>query len=173
MTGREPAIIGLTGAPLAANAPSAGGIVSLLLACLPYAMLVGMLPGADDFPGEGGGEAQYSWGFQQFWAYISWSLTVALLWLALWRASRRTSGWAGRMIPLLVMVMVFLCFPGIASAQKTQKTKVIKPGNLEIFGNVKGEINAKGDNKNLGNVKIVVFKDDSKVSVYLESNQNL
>jgi len=63
--------------------------------------------------------------------------------------------------------MVFLCFPGIASAQKTQKTKVIKPGNLEIFGNVKGEINAKGDNKNLGNVKIVVFKDDSKVTDYV------
>jgi hypothetical protein len=102
LTGREPANIGQTGAPLAANAPSAGGIVSLLLACLPYAMLVGMLPGAEDFPGEGGGEAQYSWGFQQFWAYIAWSLTVALLWLALWRASRRTSGWAGRMVPLLV-----------------------------------------------------------------------
>jgi cytoskeletal protein CcmA (bactofilin family) len=63
--------------------------------------------------------------------------------------------------------MLFLCFAGNISAQKIPKIKVIKPGDLEIFGNVKGEVNSKGDNKNLGNVKIAVFKDDAKVNDYV------
>lgn len=67
----------------------------------------------------------------------------------------------------LIMIMLFLCFAGNISAQKIPKIKVIKPGDLEIFGNVKGEVNSKGDNKNLGNVKIAVFKDDAKVNDYV------
>jgi len=57
----------------------------LALACLPYVILVGMLPDATDFPGEGGGEAQMGWGFQQFWDYTIWAVILTLLWLALWR----------------------------------------------------------------------------------------
>jgi hypothetical protein len=84
--------------------PSVGGILLLLLACLPYALLVGMLPDASDFPNEGGGEARMAWGFQQFWAYVGWATTLALLWLALWRAARMggIGGWARRAIPALI-----------------------------------------------------------------------
>ncbi len=67
----------------------------------------------------------------------------------------------------LILVMIFLFTSGTISAQKNQKIKIIKPGDLEIFGNVKGEINTKGDNKNVGNVKIAVFKDDAKVTDYM------
>jgi hypothetical protein len=76
----------------------------LLVACLPYALLVAMLPDASDFPGEGGGEARMAWGFQQFWAYVAWGVTLVLLWLALWRATRSggIAGWARQAIPVLV-----------------------------------------------------------------------
>jgi hypothetical protein len=93
--------------------PSPGGMLLLLLACLPYAILVGMLPGADEFPNEGGGEARIAWGFQQFWAFAACGATLLLLWLALWRASLSDgiTGWARRAIPVLVpaagVAMVF------------------------------------------------------------------
>ena len=76
----------------------------LLLACLPYVLLVAMLPDPNDFPGEGGGEARIGRGFQELWAYVACGATVLLLWLALWRAARSggISGWARRTIPLLV-----------------------------------------------------------------------
>ena len=43
--------------------PSVGGALLVLLACLPYAVLVAALPDATDFPGEGGGEARIWLGF--------------------------------------------------------------------------------------------------------------
>jgi hypothetical protein len=91
-------------APAAATAKSSpGGIMLLLLACLPYVILVGMLPDADDFPNEGGGEAMIGQGFQQLWEYTTWGVTLILLWLALWRASR-AGGISGRMLPVIVPV---------------------------------------------------------------------
>jgi hypothetical protein len=83
---------------------SLGGIWLLLLACVPYVLLVTALPEAGEFPNEGGGEARMGWGFQQFWAYVACGATLLLLSLALWRASRsggiaRSVQWT---IPLLV-----------------------------------------------------------------------
>jgi hypothetical protein len=82
--------------------PSPGGLLLLALACLPYVILVGMLPDATDFPGEGGGEAQMGWGFQQFWDYTTWAVILTLLWLALWRASL-AGGISGGAVPVLVL----------------------------------------------------------------------
>jgi hypothetical protein len=84
---------------------SAGGIALLLFACLPYIIMVGMLPDADDFPNEGGGEARMAWGFQQFWAYTGCAATLVLLTLALWRASRAggIAGWARQALPLPIL----------------------------------------------------------------------
>src|SRR5579871_4578466 len=84
--------------------PSVGGMLLLLLACLPYALLVGMLPGASDFPNEGGGEARIAWAFQQVWAYTACVATLLLLMLALWRASRigGIAAWAKQ--PLLLLI---------------------------------------------------------------------
>ena len=96
---------GKVGAPAAATAqPSLGGIWLLVLACVPYALLVAALPDAGDFPNEGGGEARMGWGFQQFWAYVACGATLVLLSLALWRASR-SGGIAGSVqwtLPILV-----------------------------------------------------------------------
>jgi hypothetical protein len=91
-----------TAAPTAQASP--GGIALLLFACLPYVLMVGMLPAADEFPNEGGGEARMAWGFAQLWAYTAWAATLVLLTLALWRASRAggISRWARQMLPLLV-----------------------------------------------------------------------
>src|SRR5271165_1103556 len=93
------------GAP-AAGTPelSVGGTLLLLLACLPYVVLVAMLPHAGEFPNEGGGESRMAWGFQQLWAYAACGTTLVLLWLALWRASRSggIAEWARRTIPVLV-----------------------------------------------------------------------
>jgi hypothetical protein len=85
---------------------SVGGVMLLVLACLPYMILVGMLPADGDFPNEGGGEARMAWGFQQFWAYLACGMTLALLWLALWRASRSggIAPWARPAVPFLVPV---------------------------------------------------------------------
>ena len=85
---------------------SAGGTLLVLLACLPYAVMVAMLPGGDQFPDEGGGEARIALGFQQLWAYASGAATLVLLWLALWRASRSggIAGWARQALPVLVPV---------------------------------------------------------------------
>jgi len=90
--------------PTASPEPSLGGIMLLVLACLPYILLVGMLPGDSDFPNEGGGEARMAWGFQQFWAYAAGGATLVLLWLALWRASRAggIAPWARPAIPFVV-----------------------------------------------------------------------
>jgi hypothetical protein len=84
--------------------PSPGGIVLLVLACLPYALLVAMLPEAGDFPNEGGGEDRIGWGFQQFFAYDAWATILGLLWLAHWRASRTgaIAAWAQRTIHFLI-----------------------------------------------------------------------
>src|SRR5271165_6356260 len=93
------------GAPAAGTAePSLGGMLLLLLACLPYALLVAMLPHAGEFPNEGGGESRLAWGFQQLRAYAACGTTMVLLWLALWRASRSggIAEWARRTIPVLV-----------------------------------------------------------------------
>jgi hypothetical protein len=92
------------GAATAATAQaSLGGIALLLFACLPYVLMVGMLPDAGEFPNEGGGEARMAWGFQQFWAYAACGATVVLLALALWRASRPAgiAGWARQTLPVL------------------------------------------------------------------------
>ncbi len=92
------------GAPAAdTRAPSVGGTTLVLLACLPYAVLVAMLPDAGQFPDEGG-EARMAWGFQQFWAYVGGGATLVLLWLALWRAPRSggIAGWARQTMPFLV-----------------------------------------------------------------------
>src|SRR6516165_2256509 len=51
--------------PPAALEPSAGGIFLLVLACLPYIAMVVMLPDADQFPDDGGGEARMAWAFQE------------------------------------------------------------------------------------------------------------
>jgi hypothetical protein len=85
--------------------PSVGGILLLLLACVPYLLLVAMLPDANELPNEGGGEARMAWGFQQFWAYVAWGATLALLWLALWRAARSggIAGWARQAALLLFL----------------------------------------------------------------------
>ena len=115
-SGEKPAEAHATGIAEA----SVGGIMLLLLACLPYALLVGMLPDADDFPNEGGGEARIAWGFQQFWAYTACAATLGLLWLALWRASR--SGGipggiiSGRAIPVLVPAAVAAMLFAIAQS---------------------------------------------------------
>jgi hypothetical protein len=93
--------------------PSVGGAVLLLVACLPYALLVAALPDAGDFPNEGGGEARLGWGIRELWAYATCGATMGLLWLALWRASRSggIAEWARRAIPFLVpaagVAMVF------------------------------------------------------------------
>ncbi len=95
------------GAPLTRTAePSLGGTLLLLLACLPYVLMVATLPDAGDFPNEGGGEARMAWGFQQVWAYTACGVALILLWLSLWRASRTggITGWARQTIPLLVPV---------------------------------------------------------------------
>jgi hypothetical protein len=87
-----------------ASSVRTGPVLTLLFACIPYALLVGMLPGAEDFPFEGGGEDRLSWAFQELWAYASLAATVALLWLALWSVSRtgRGVGWGGATVHLLV-----------------------------------------------------------------------
>jgi hypothetical protein len=93
------------GAPAAgAREPSVGGASLVLLACLPYAMFVAMLPDAGEFPDEGGGEARMAWGFQQLWAYAGCGATLVLLGLALWRASRSggIAGWSRRRLPVLI-----------------------------------------------------------------------
>jgi hypothetical protein len=84
--------------------PSLCGALLLLLACLPYGLLVAMLPSAGGFPNEGGGEARMGWEFQQFWAYAACGATLVLLSLALWRASRSggIAEWARQTMPALV-----------------------------------------------------------------------
>ena len=84
---------------------SPGGILLLVLACFPYALLVAALPGVGDFPNEGGGEARMAWGFQQFWAYMACGATLMLLALALWRASRAggISGSVQWTLPILLL----------------------------------------------------------------------
>ncbi len=74
--------------PAAVARLSLGGIWLLVLACFPYALLVAALPGVDDFPNEGGGEARMARGYQQLGAYVACGATLILLSLALWRASR-------------------------------------------------------------------------------------
>ncbi len=94
-----------TKVPAASTAqPSQGGIWLLVLACVPYALLVAALPEVGDFPNEGGGEARMAWGFQQFWAYMACGATLILLSLALWRASRAggISGSVRWTLPILV-----------------------------------------------------------------------
>src|SRR5579872_7468727 len=83
---------------------SLGGIWLLVLACLPYALLVATLPGVDDFPNEGGGEARMAWGYQQLGAYVACGATLILLALALWRAARAggISGSVRWVFPILV-----------------------------------------------------------------------
>lgn len=83
--------------------PSVGGVLLLLFAIVPYTLLVAMLPGAEDFPNEGGGEARMAWGLQQFWAYAAWGVILVLLGLALWRASRAggIGEWGRRALPVL------------------------------------------------------------------------
>ena len=102
---REPAE-----APAAAVPRSSAGGALLLLACPFYALLLGMLPEAGDFPNEGGGEDRIAWGFQQFWAYVAGCVTLGLLWLALWRACR-SGGIAVRttlgLVPAAGAAMIF------------------------------------------------------------------
>jgi hypothetical protein len=90
----------------------------LLLACLPYAILVATLPKADEFPNEGGGEARLSAAFQQLGAYTACGAVVVLLALALWSATRSggIAGWARHIVlvvvPAACAAMVFAIAAG-------------------------------------------------------------
>src|SRR5665213_2660345 len=58
-------------------------------------------------------------------------------------------------LPILVVLYLLLCCSSISVM--AQRNKTLKPGYLEIFGNIKC------DEKNCGNVKIVLFRDTNKL----------
>ena len=74
--------------------PPTGVILLLLFACVPYGLLVSALPGSDDFPGGGGGEATVGWGMLQFIACVLCAILWLVLWLALYVATRK-GGFSG------------------------------------------------------------------------------
>lgn len=75
------------------SGPLTGVILLLLLAGVPYGLVVSALPGSDDFPG-GGGEETVGWGILQFVACVLCAILWLVLWLALFLATRK-GGFSG------------------------------------------------------------------------------
>ncbi len=58
-----------------------------------------------------------------------------------------------------IIILLFLL--GISFSLSAQKNKVIKPGNLKIFGNVRSE------EKNIPGAKMVVYKENERISEFI------
>jgi hypothetical protein len=80
--------------PVPTAGPRTGVILLLLFACVPYGLMISALPGRDDFPGGGGGEATVGWGMLQFVACALCAILWLVLWLALYVATRK-GGFSG------------------------------------------------------------------------------